>query len=44
MRAIFLIHRQREESIGLAWTFETSESIDGDTVPPTRPYLLILLK
>ena len=34
--------RQVAESLSLAWAFETSKPTPGDTLPPTRPHLLIL--
>jgi len=35
---------KKRETLGLAWAFETSKPTGDDTFPPTKPYLLILLK
>ena len=36
-------HRENRESLGLAWASETLKSTPSDTLPPSRPYLLIFL-
>jgi hypothetical protein len=36
--------RERErERMQLVWAFETSKPTPSDTLPPTRPHLIILL-
>ena len=40
---ILIYSQGKTETLSLAWAFETTNPTPSDTLPPTKPHLLILL-